>query len=192
MIISAARRFIFVHIPKTGGTSMSLALEQRAARDDMMLGDTPKALKRRRKLSETTAHGRLWKHATLADIDGLVTAEQLDQMFCFTLVRNPWDRIVSYYHWLQDQSFDHAAVALAQSLTFEDFACHPRIMASFHANSARVYMTDARGQMRASAFVRLENLAEDLAPIEAHLGFSLEIGHQNRSDRSQDWRGYYS
>ena len=30
MIISRGRRFIFVHIPKTGGTALSLALEARA------------------------------------------------------------------------------------------------------------------------------------------------------------------
>jgi len=30
MIISPGRRFVFVHIPKTGGTALTLALEGRA------------------------------------------------------------------------------------------------------------------------------------------------------------------
>ena len=46
MIISRARRFIFVHIPKTGGTAFTLAYEARAAKDDILIGDTPKARKR--------------------------------------------------------------------------------------------------------------------------------------------------
>ena len=71
MIISPGRRFIFVHIPKTGGTSMALALEDRAMKDDILIGDTPKALRRRRRLKGAQAAGRLWKHSTLADIDGL-------------------------------------------------------------------------------------------------------------------------
>ena len=36
MIISHGRRYIFVHAPKTGGTSMKLALEARARADDII------------------------------------------------------------------------------------------------------------------------------------------------------------
>src|SRR6056297_1476065 len=113
MIISPGRRFIFVHIPKTGGTSMALALEARAHRDDILIGDTPKAIKRKRRLTALKPRGRLWKHSTLADIDGIVSPEDLDGLFVFTMVRNPWDRMVSYYHWLRHQRFDHPAVRLA-------------------------------------------------------------------------------
>jgi putative transposase len=34
MIISRRRGYIFVHIPKTGGTAMALALETAPRRDD--------------------------------------------------------------------------------------------------------------------------------------------------------------
>jgi len=95
-----------------------------------MLGDTPKALKRRHRVKDVNAAGRLWKHSTLADIAGLVTPEQIAQARIFTMVRNPWDRVVSYYHWLQGQSFDHPAVGLAKDLTFSAFLNHPQIMAS--------------------------------------------------------------
>ena len=40
MILSRGRRYLFIHIPKTGGTSMALALEARTMKDDLMLGDT--------------------------------------------------------------------------------------------------------------------------------------------------------
>jgi len=43
MIISHGRRHIFVHAPKTGGTSMKLALEARAKADEIIIVDTPKA-----------------------------------------------------------------------------------------------------------------------------------------------------
>ena len=89
MIISHARRYVFVHIPKTGGTAMTLALEARAARDDIILGDTPKAQARRARQAGLRAAGRLWKHSTLADLDGLLRPEDLAAMFTFTLVRNP-------------------------------------------------------------------------------------------------------
>jgi hypothetical protein len=98
MIISPARKFIFVHVPKTGGTSLALALEARAHRDDILIGDTPKAIRRKARVKTLAAKGRLWKHSTLADLDGALSLSELDEMFVFTLVRNPWDRMVSYYH----------------------------------------------------------------------------------------------
>jgi len=153
MIVSRGRAYIFVHIPKTGGTAMALALEARAKADDIMIGDTPKAVKRRGKVKGIQTAGRLWKHSTLADAEGLITRDEMAQLFTFTLVRNPWDRMVSYYHWLKTQTFDHPAADL---------------------------------------YIRLEHLAQDIAPLEAHLGFALDMQIANASARPRDWRGFYT
>lgn len=192
MIISPGRGYIFVHIPKTGGTSLALALEARAKKDDILIGDTPKAKKRRRRVKDVQASGRLWKHSQLRDIEGLVTREQIAEAFVFTLIRNPWDRMVSYYHWLREQTFDHPAVTAAVAHDFAGFLAHPGVRASLLAESYAGYVTDAGGVERCDAFVRLEHLEEDLAPVEAHLGFTLRpLPHENRSERGEDYRRYY-
>lgn len=192
MIISRGRAYIFVHIPKTAGTSLALALEDRAMKDDILLGDTPKAVKRRRRVQGVQSAGRLWKHSTLADIDGLVDADEIAGMFCFTLVRNPWDRVVSYYHWLREQSFDHHAVALAKKVDFEGFLRNAQTQASFRAGPARHYMTDATGGERCNTYIRLEAFEADAAPLWAHLGFELTLTHVNASARSAEYQTYYS
>ncbi len=193
MIISHGRRYIFVHAPKTGGTSLALALEARAMKDDIMLGDTPKAVKRRHRLKEVQSAGRLWKHSTVRDIEGLVTPEQMRDYFVFTLVRNPWDRMVSYYHWLRGQGFDHPAVQLAKSTDFAGFLRAPSTQLSFRATPISSYVTDAQGVERANSFIRLEHVEEDLAPLEAHLGFALHpLPHENRSARIGDFREVYT
>jgi hypothetical protein len=188
MIVSPGRGYVFVHVPKTGGTSMALALEARAMRDDILIGDTPKARRRKGRLKGVATAGRLWKHSKLADIAGLLPEEQLARMFVFTMVRNPWDRIVSYYHWLRVQHFDHPAVRLAQAHGFGAFLNHAETRASFAAERYGDYVQGAA----APVFVRLEHLAEDLGPVEAHLGFRLELPHANRSERPADWRACYS
>lgn len=171
---------------------MALALEARAMKDDLMLGDTPKARNRRKQLKDVKTAGRLWKHATLADLDGLVRAEEIEELFIFTLVRNPWDRMVSYYHWLQAQTFTHPAVELARELSFEAFVVDRTIARSFAEAPAASYVTDTQGHVRADLFIRLEHLKEDIAPLEAHLGFTLDVPHVNKSDRRADYRLAYT
>ena len=192
MIISRGRGYIFVHIPKTGGTALTLALEARAMRDDILIGDTPKARARRGRLRALTPAGRLWKHSTLADIEGIVTPSEMAQFCLFTLVRNPWDRAVSYYHWLATQRFAHPSVGLAQTLPFAEFLAHPAIRAAFRAWPASAYLRDRSGAERPAHLVRIEHLAADLAPVEAHLGFRLTpLPRANDSARPRDWRGLY-
>ncbi|GGG87339.1 hypothetical protein GCM10011415_42370 [Salipiger pallidus] len=191
MIISPGRGYIFVHIPKTGGSSMAAALEARAHRDDILIGDTEKALRRRGRLRQLTPKGRLWKHSTLADIDGILSPAEIADMFTFTIVRNPWDRMVSYYHWLQAQTFDHPQVALSKQLSFGAFMANPATQAILGVAPFSSYMRDATGREHCSAWMRLEHFAEDMAPLKAHLGFTPDMGHRNRSARRADFRGYY-
>lgn len=191
MIVSPGRRYIFVHIPKTGGTAMALALERRAMKDDILVGDTPKARRRKRRLEGVETAGRLWKHSTLADAEGLYRRAELEAFFTFTLVRNPWDRMVSYYHWLRAQDFPHPAVGLAKALDFRGFLGHPDTQAAIRATPAASYMRDVLGRERADAYLRLEHLPEDMAPLERHLGFRPELERVNASDRAADYRGYY-
>lgn len=193
MIISRGRRYIFVHIPKTGGTALSLALEGRAMKDDILIGDTPKAVRRRARLKTLRGSGRIWKHSRLADIHGVVSDAEMQDFFVLTLVRNPWDRMVSYYHWLRGQSFDHAAVRQAKAANFTEFLNSAATQQSIEQAHFASYITDAAGVERCNLFARIEHLGRDLTPFEAHLGFAIgQVERINTSPRKADYRGYFT
>lgn len=157
-----------------------------------MLGDTPKAARRRHRVRGIETSGRLWKHAGLCDINGLVTPHEIAEMFTFTLVRNPWDRMVSYYHWLRDQDFDHRAVRLAKAETFEGFLRDPQTQDTHRQWPASSYMIDKNGVERCSAYIRLEHFTQDAASLMDHLGFQVTLPWTNRSARLAGYHDYYT
>ena len=171
---------------------MTLALEARAQADDIIIGDTPKAKQRRKRLAGLTPAGRLWKHSTLRDIDGIVEASAMQDYFVFTIVRNPWDRMVSYYHWVREQSFDHPVVRAAAERDFAEFLHHPDVWRPLQASPYRSYVQGPSGADHCNLYVRLEHLRSDIAPLEDHLGFRIDVGHVNASARDQDYRTYYT
>ena len=193
MILSRGRGYLFLHIPKTGGTALTLALEARAMKDDVIVADTPKGRARAARQERLVTAGRLWKHSTLADLDGLVGPGDLDRLFILTLVRNPWDRVASYYHWLRRQGFAHPAVTLAKASDFSGFLNHPHTYESLRRWPFGAYVRDGAGIERSRLMARIEALDEDLAPFEAHLGFGLTpLARSNQGERPGDRRGLYS
>jgi sulfotransferase famil protein len=192
MIISRGRRYIFVHIPKTGGTALATALEERAMADDILIGDTPKALRRNKRIKNIRSAGRLWKHSRLADAEGLISRQEMQDLFTFTLVRNPWDRLVSYYHWLRAQSFEHPAATLARRVGFSQFLNDQATQGAIRQAPYGSYMCDGAGREHCDLFIRLEHLSEDLAVLKLHLGFDFDMPQVNTSKRGADFRTSYS
>src|SRR6266513_637626 len=93
-MISLQKRFLFVHIPKTAGNSIQSTLRDYS--EDQLV-----ALRREQDGIERFAlrnpNYNIKKHSTLAEYYNALGREQFRNLYKFTCVRNPWDRMVSYY-----------------------------------------------------------------------------------------------
>lgn len=97
MMISRRHGFVFIHVPKTGGTSVEVALAPHLAWDDLILGSTPLGFAMN--LAYHQRHG-LCDHSSLAEIAAICGPDALNSSFVFATVRHPVDRIVSLYNFL--------------------------------------------------------------------------------------------
>ncbi len=100
MIINHSHRFIFIHVPKTAGTSITGMLSKLTRYNDLELGGT--------KLGEAIApfyreRFGLAKHSTVAEVREVVGANVWDSYFSFTFVRNPYLRSLSTFFYLRNQ-----------------------------------------------------------------------------------------
>ncbi|MGB0498077.1 MAG: sulfotransferase family 2 domain-containing protein [Rubricella sp.] len=190
MIISPVRRFCFIHLPKTGGTSLTAAYEEIARVDDLLFGDTPRAKIRQAGFNRgKPAAMRLSKHATLADATHALPRLKLRDFMVVAIVRNPWDRLVSFYHWARVQTFDHPQVRAARRLGFPDFVRAPETAAAFSTPSNAYWMLET-GPPSDLRLLRFEILANEVATLPLATPLPL-LPHLNMSDRPRDWRTLY-
>ena len=99
MILSNRYNFLYVHIAKTGGTSVRAALKSLQWKDPYYLAQFICS-----RLSHLTGHriaAKLPRHAKIIAAQEMLPHEFFDGLFKFAFVRNPWDLQVSSYHHLK-------------------------------------------------------------------------------------------
>ena len=96
MIISHKHKFIFIHINKCGGSSVTRALMPYLGPDDLVLGGVKEAEKLSSEYLEK--HG-IYKHSSAAEIKAFIGEDTFNSYYKFAFVRNPWEKIVSTYFW---------------------------------------------------------------------------------------------
>ena len=185
MPISREQKFIFVHVSKTGGTSIKRALSEAGAlREDRahLWGRIPST-------EEARYEGRWWQHLPAWQIRQMVSPEEWQTFFRFAFVRNPWDRAVSDYFYARKASreipsSEHYGRIYPDSFLewFKDRT--PLIQSEFICDpSTAQILVDFVG--------RFENLARDFQTVCDRIGLSDVLLPHKNSTRHRPYREYY-
>lgn len=164
MVINERLGFIFVHIPKTGGTSVQSAMMAQAGS---------------RKYPST-------KHLLPRDLPDSILA---DDFRLFAFVRNPWDRFVSLYRYLKKRQ---AITNLPVAETFDAFVQQlerrePWLM-KLHSVRNQTDFTSS-----GLYFIgRYEKISDDFARLCSMIGVSATLPHLNTSGEKADYRPFYT
>ena len=170
MILSTRHRFLFVHIPKTAGTAMHVALMAHA-------DPQPRALLRRlsRHLAVVEAPGlaHFRIHDSAAFIRAKLSPRVWDGFLSFAVVRNPYDHAVSHYEYMK-QFRTRRIAEQVRRMGFEaflDWRIRPkldrRIFLTLPSQSWFVVGQD--GALLVNRILTFEHLADDAARLFADL-----------------------
>lgn len=156
MPISHKYKCIFVHIPKAAGESIEYAL-------DIANDSTDRNIENRKIMYglidpssiDLKNHGFLspvLQHLTIKDLKIILPTDIFNQYFKFAFVRNPWDRILSFYLFTKKTIIQYSKHSFIQFLN----ELNPFLNQEQH-----VYIVDKNGETMVDFIGRFENLDKD-------------------------------
>lgn len=194
-MISHQHKCIFIHIPKCAGTSIEKVLghydlyDGRRKQDHRSLRMIEKPLS----ISSFTSADNLYEY--LRSLNNIikshpnpknkltVSKEQYKSYYKFSIVRNPWDRVYSWYkNVLRDQK--HMEVLnLPSNVSFKDF-----LLGNLGKDKLRpqtYWLKNYKGNVEMDFIGKFENLALDFSNIAKVLNLgSQNLPHELKSSSS--------
>lgn len=188
MLISHSKKFIFIHIYKVAGTSISRALSKYC--DYSAQSKNPiKHVKQRLGIIPDIYIHDFPGHITARGLKDQIPENIFSKYFKFAFVRNPWDWQVSLYHFAL-QVKDHHQHELTKSFgSFEKFLDW-RVNEDLHLQSE--FVTNENGEIIMDFIGKMENINDDFSEICTAINLPhLKLPHTNKSKRRTS-KEYYT
>lgn len=168
-MISLAKKFLFVHVPKTAGNSLQKILLDYS--EDRIVTNKNQDGVDRFEIKGFTA--RKSKHFNLKKYRKHVDPDVYQTLYKFGCVRNPWERMISFYfspHRKTDTFIRSDFFALLQK--------QPTALSYLTLNGLN------GGTIGVDFIMKFENLSEDFASVCKKIGIDTSpIPHHNSSKR---------
>jgi hypothetical protein len=206
--ISHTHKFVFIHIPKTAGSSMLQALHRDGTEWDFLnvnvwprLFGVPHGVELFRELRGFNALNPIARfheqHLPARVLRRLVPDDVWTSYFKFAFVRNPWDLVVSTYSYLRVM-LEQQPAAMAEEVDVSfilanvDFENYVRARPYFTARPGILpYITDASGALLVDFIGRVERIDEDMAVVAQRLGVEVTLPRINVVPR-RPYQEYYT
>ena len=201
MIVSHLRKFIFLKSRKTAGTSLEIALSKHCGPDDILTPidfDEPMRLQVTGKRPQNYAKplrelsaGQLYRqvvkgekverfreHMAAVEARKLLGPDIWNAYFKFTIVRNPFDRMLSRYFWSMKARPGNREILGVETL--DQFL---RYRPEYVNENWLIYTQGDR--LLVDDVVRFESFESDLARISARIGLDRNLYEDMQSIRAK-------
>lgn len=190
MVYSRKKKFLFIHIPKTAGTSLREVLNRHAARPGFL-----NFLARRITRGSPGLGQRFfyrWRtfepHVPFSGAQGLLPSRELESCFKFCFVRNPYERLVSFFRHIEKHRGHPHHRRIKNWGGFPGLVEH---LGELAEPSQLSYTLDCE-HLPAMDFVgRFENIHRDFGIVAGRLGIDARLPYRN-ANPGGSWRDFYT
>jgi len=175
MLVSTSHQFLFVHVSKAAGTSVEHLLKPYCHQPSKSLFNK---IRCRLHLQKDYTRYYFKQHDCAIDAQRIIPADTYENLYKFAFVRNPWDWIVSLYHYLcrQEKHRHHEKVL---QMSFEEYL---QFEIKQNKRFQYTFVTNNKGELIVDFIGRFENLADDFASIAQSIQLpELTLPHRNKS-----------
>jgi len=179
-MISKKKKIIFVHIPKTGGSSIEKCLknvfdERILMEKKRAVGEQTKVLGEIKNLYKNS-HNSL-KHSTIMELKNHYSDEDFNEFHKFAVIRNPWDRLLSLYSWPDKTKYNKKSFLKYFKGVKEVDAYKKRALWTINK-----FVCDEKGDIMVDTLLDFENLNNDFMKLNSKLGLTEDtLPHINRT-----------
>lgn len=188
MELSYSHRFIFIHVYRVGGQSLSAVLRPYSYTPRLPIARVP-VLRNLGKARISALREQGWGHIKAKELRAALPAHTFDSFYKFAFVRNPWDWQVSTYHYIR-QRLDHPDHDFFNSFRSFDDYLDWRIHKEGPELQSEFVLSDS-GELLVDFVGRYETLSRDCATVCNRIGIECSLPHRNRSTHA-NFRDYYS
>ena len=198
-MISREHKCIFIHIPKCAGTSIERSLGMhrhglvRDAQDHRRVITLERSIwPPARSSFKPLDFAHYVKQRSVAKKSGfpIPTKSEWDSFYKFTIVRNPWARVFSWYRNVIRDPIHRQYFNIAEDCTFEEFA--ESQLDDWILDPQLDWLKDSRGQIVMDYIGLFEDLPAAFAKVRKEIGVDdLELPGLLRSE-PMDYRKHYS
>lgn len=190
MIISHSKKFIFIHIQKNAGTSITQYLDKHLNYQDTVLGCTKFGEKIQPLFSKKYG---LKKHSLAKRIQAVTGDEVWNNYFSFSFVRNPWARVVSLYTWCRKKEYYKYDIC-KEALNSKNFSEFARGKCVSDLPQQLDYLTNSKGKIIVDFVGKQESIQDDFKFIcsKISIPYSNVLKNPNKSNFDTDYRKYYT
>ena len=199
MLLSRKHQFLFVHVAKTGGSSIRASLAKLRRRDPAFVPSL--VCDQLSRLTKHTIGAKLPRHAPAVAAHESLPLSLFDSLFKFAFVRNPWDRLVSAYCHFERERTDilqaqkiHSFNTFVQWITTDGLTYRgPRhTLVHAFARPQHQHFIDLQGNHLLDFVGRYERLSQDFEIVKSFIDASeVSLPHRRRSTRNDDYRRHY-
>ena len=189
MLISNKEKFIFIHIKKSAGTSITKTLSQYDDRNLYLKVLNTKLLTR---IKPFRLLNPLTHHAYAYKVRDYLGKNEYQKHFSFAFVRNPFDWQVSNYFFIK-QSRLHTRYNEVKDLSFNEYLDWTKKNNRIHLQSDFITSNNNQKDIIIDYVGKLENIKNDFNYVlkQIGLGSNTNLKFTNKSKRSQDFKKYY-
>ncbi|MGB5615591.1 MAG: sulfotransferase family 2 domain-containing protein [Desulfobacterales bacterium] len=193
MLLSLRNNFLFVHIAKTGGTSIRATLNRYRWRDPYYPAQFVCS-----RISHLTGHRlgcKFPRHAKIVAAREMLPRELFESLFKFAFVRNPWDLQVSSFHHIRRER-PHLVAGHEDFEEFLRYKLNPNRPYQFHIDTSierqSDYLVDLHGKVLVDFIGRYENIEADFREACQQIGITPPpLAHRRKAKNRSDYRSYY-